>query len=180
MKCSACSTPMEKSLYFALEHDAHDVLRVHGGYVYFWAAESAGGESFVKIGHTINLEQRLAAFRRPKPGVVVPDMVNMEFGELYGVISGGRRMEKALHLAFRDEHEVGEWFFMSDRIHFVIDALLDEWCADPCCSEAPHLERRAMDVAMHEALSGSRKQLMGTLQAALDADEEAGDEAGAA
>lgn len=168
MKCSTCATPIDKSLYFALEHDAHDILRLHGGYVYFWTVEDCYGEMVVKIGFTINLEQRISAFARSgHKGVVVPDTVVMHLGSLAGAISGGRRMEKALHAAFRDEHVVGEWFRYSDRIACTMDMLLDEFCADKCCSDATSHEHRAIDALTREAMEGMFSHLMGTVDGAL-------------
>lgn len=167
MKCSSCASPIEKAMYFALEHEAIDIVREGGSRVYFYVAGGMDVEEYVKIGTSIDVDRRIASFQSgSRGGVVVPeDVLDIRYGELAGVIPGGRRVEKALHHAFRDEHVRGEWFIYSDRIQCILDQLLDEWCRDDCC--APNETQAAYNQIIREAIDGPFLGVTRTLNAGI-------------
>ena len=121
-------------------------------FVYFIQVDSAGFDSMIKIGLSIDPIRRFNEIvEQVDNGNYKVDWLELgsEQIRLVGYIEGGRNLEKALHNAFKDWSMGREWFILSDDLDAEIDGLLCDWCiCDPCleadcfsgaCSE--HLDR---------------------------------------
>lgn len=79
-------------------------------FVYFILAREVNR---IKIGMTISVQKRLENLKRASPIKL----------ELIGVIEGGRKKEKELHLRFRGFHIQSEWFEYEKPIQDYIESI---------------------------------------------------------
>lgn len=156
--CKKCRGPIEAGVMFAMEMEAVELVRHGGGRTYFFRAHDFDrGCDVVKIGSTSgDVHQRITALLRGGKNVVTPEGVDIRTGELVGVIIGGRPVEKALHGFFGDNRIEGEWFRLDENLEFLIELLVDQFCADEqCCpSGAADLMERRREV-IREAIDWS-------------------------
>jgi len=94
--------------------------RSGGSRVYFYELE---GQGLVKIGTSVQVEQRVAQFRNGT-GCTFPPDCDPSAGRLIGHISGDRIVERALHDEFRPLRVVGEWFRLTDDLATSIAELI--------------------------------------------------------
>lgn len=80
---------------------------------------------FVKIGRSQSVRKRLRQLETCQPGTLVPDGAIGHPVTLVGtfecVFGGASALERALHDAFAEQRDVGEWFRVDER--------LKTWCA---------------------------------------------------
>jgi hypothetical protein len=99
--------------------------------VYFVQAEGGG---FIKIGHAVNLAQRLATMQLGCP-LRLQILVN---------VPGGVRREKELHVRFKAYRRHGEWFEPADELLAFIEEMRAELSAEEVARrEAAHVRREA-------------------------------------
>jgi hypothetical protein len=99
-----------------------DALDVYADYVYVIAA--AG---FVKIGHSVNPEQRLKTLQAGKDKTLRPKQIENQELKLIKKIKGGRNLEQMLHRMCSRSWVIGEWFKHDSYVSEVIERLNDQW-----------------------------------------------------
>jgi len=76
--------------------------------VYFIRATVSG---LVKIGYSCDVARRIATLQTSAPEPL----------ELLGILEGPPELERALHRAYDDERQRGEWFRMSTRLRALVE-----------------------------------------------------------
>ena len=121
-------------------------------YIYFVEARSEGLEPLVKIGLTIDPNRRLnEIWHDVQEGKYNIDWLalGVESLQMVGLLEGTQPLETALHKAFKPYKAGREWFWLTDELDQVIDALLDEYCVCGGCLIADGCDVIHNDINVH-------------------------------